>query len=203
MGCDMLITDYSSVLFDFALTKRPVILFVYDAEEYARDRGMYFPFKIFHFVKAETLKQLQKYITKQKSVKSAKLHGMHMQMYLYPKAAFDPAVCLKKVPVDSITDYADNKNKERTVYFIPKIKRQDIQYLKEAAENHSAIAVLDRQVSLRLHRNCCIRNFMNALIISSWMFVCSYRLKRNLRDCCTDFPGWRPIAANSTNFTKY
>ena len=48
--------------------------------------------------------------------------------------------------MDSITDYADNKNKERTVYFIPKIKRlQDIQYLKEAAEDHSAIAVLDRQ----------------------------------------------------------
>ena len=72
MGCDMLITDYSSVLFDFALTKRPVILFVYDAEEYARDRGMYFSVQDLPFVKAETLKQLQEYITKQKSVEISK-----------------------------------------------------------------------------------------------------------------------------------
>lgn len=146
MGCDMLITDYSSVLFDFALTKRPVILFVYDAEEYARDRGMYFSVQDLPFVKAETLKQLQEYITKQKSVEISKAAWNAYADVFVSKAAFDPAVCLKKVPVDSITDYADNKNKERTVYFIPKIKRlQDIQYLKEAAEDHSAIAVLDRQ----------------------------------------------------------
>ena len=53
---------------------------------------------------------------------------------------------MKKVPADSTADYADNKYKEHTVYFIPKIKRlQDIRYLKEAAKDRSAIAVLDRQ----------------------------------------------------------
>lgn len=43
---DILITDYSSVFFDFANLKRPMIFFVYDIEEY-RDklRGFYFDFE--------------------------------------------------------------------------------------------------------------------------------------------------------------
>lgn len=43
---DMLITDYSSVFFDYAILKRPMLFFVYDIEEY-RDhlRGFYFDFE--------------------------------------------------------------------------------------------------------------------------------------------------------------
>ena len=43
---DMLITDYSSVFFDYANLKRPMIFYVYDLEEY-RDklRGFYFDFE--------------------------------------------------------------------------------------------------------------------------------------------------------------
>ena len=39
---DVLVTDYSSVMFDFAITGRPIVLFAYDLEHY-RDtlRGMY------------------------------------------------------------------------------------------------------------------------------------------------------------------
>lgn len=39
---DCLITDYSSVFFDYANTRRKVILFAYDREEYLKDRGLYF-----------------------------------------------------------------------------------------------------------------------------------------------------------------
>lgn len=42
--CDVLITDYSSVFFDFANTKKKILLFAYDKEEYFRDRGVYFDF---------------------------------------------------------------------------------------------------------------------------------------------------------------
>lgn len=38
---DALITDYSSVFFDFAVTRRKIILFPYDEKEYLADRGMY------------------------------------------------------------------------------------------------------------------------------------------------------------------
>lgn len=39
--CDALVTDYSSVFFDFSLTKKPIVLFMYDYDEYMHDRGMY------------------------------------------------------------------------------------------------------------------------------------------------------------------
>lgn len=39
---DLLITDYSSCMFDFALTKKPCILFATDIKEYVNERGFYF-----------------------------------------------------------------------------------------------------------------------------------------------------------------
>ena len=40
---DLLITDYSSVFFDYANLKRPVLFYMYDLEQYANDiRGFYF-----------------------------------------------------------------------------------------------------------------------------------------------------------------
>ena len=39
---DVLVTDYSSVMFDFANTGRPMVFFTYDYEDYVRDeRGTY------------------------------------------------------------------------------------------------------------------------------------------------------------------
>ena len=40
-ACDVLITDYSSVMYDYANTGRKIILFAYDREEYLSERGMY------------------------------------------------------------------------------------------------------------------------------------------------------------------
>lgn len=40
-ACDVLITDYSSVFFDFAVTGRKIILFAYDYTEYKASRGLY------------------------------------------------------------------------------------------------------------------------------------------------------------------
>ncbi len=43
---DILITDYSSVFFDYANLKRPILFFVYDIEEYRDNlRGFYFDFE--------------------------------------------------------------------------------------------------------------------------------------------------------------
>jgi len=40
---DILITDYSSVFFEFLSTKRPILFFCYDKDEYIKDRGLYIP----------------------------------------------------------------------------------------------------------------------------------------------------------------
>ncbi|MDQ0633538.1 CDP-glycerol glycerophosphotransferase [Arthrobacter pascens] len=39
---DVLITDYSSIFFDFMATGRPIVYFAYDLDEYAAQRGLYF-----------------------------------------------------------------------------------------------------------------------------------------------------------------
>jgi len=40
---DVLITDYSSILFDFMALARPIIYYTYDQDEYEKERGLYFP----------------------------------------------------------------------------------------------------------------------------------------------------------------
>jgi CDP-glycerol glycerophosphotransferase len=43
LATDVLVTDYSSLLFDFAVTQRPMLFFTYDLEDYRdRLRGLYF-----------------------------------------------------------------------------------------------------------------------------------------------------------------
>ena len=44
LECDILLTDYSSVYFDFLLLDRPIIYIPYDLEEYKRERGLLYDF---------------------------------------------------------------------------------------------------------------------------------------------------------------
>lgn len=53
---DMLITDYSSTMFDFMLLRRPCLLYATDIEQY--DRGYYFDFKTLPFPLARTQEEL-------------------------------------------------------------------------------------------------------------------------------------------------
>ena len=57
-AADVLITDYSSVMFDFANTRRKTILFTYDEEEYFADRGLYFPLEELPFPNVKDLEGL-------------------------------------------------------------------------------------------------------------------------------------------------
>ena len=51
--CDVLITDYSSVLFDFANTGKKIILYNYDEENYLSSRGIYIPLDELPFSKVQ------------------------------------------------------------------------------------------------------------------------------------------------------
>lgn len=59
---DCLITDYSSVFFDFANTHKKIILFTYDEEEYFEERGLYIPLNSLPFPKVKTIEELIKEI---------------------------------------------------------------------------------------------------------------------------------------------
>ena len=79
---DMLISDYSSIFFDYSIMQKPMLAFCYDYDRYASERGMYFDIrewlpsadkedKLFEFIKADnqedhiamTCKFQKKYVT--------------------------------------------------------------------------------------------------------------------------------------------
>ena len=45
LASDVLLTDYSSVIFEFALLRRPIVFFAPDHEAYERERGFYFDYR--------------------------------------------------------------------------------------------------------------------------------------------------------------
>lgn len=55
---DVLVTDYSSVFFDFAPTGKKIVLFAYDKEDYLSSRGLYISLDSLPFPVAETVEQL-------------------------------------------------------------------------------------------------------------------------------------------------
>lgn len=42
---DVLISDYSSIIFDYSILERPILCFAYDYDEYTKERGFYFDLK--------------------------------------------------------------------------------------------------------------------------------------------------------------
>lgn len=57
-ACDVLVTDYSSVFFDYAVSGKKIILFTYDKEDYLADRGMYMSIDELPFPQATGLDSL-------------------------------------------------------------------------------------------------------------------------------------------------
>ena len=56
--CDTLITDYSSVSVDFAGTGKDIVLYLYDYEEYKREKGFYLDVKELPFKQAADMQEL-------------------------------------------------------------------------------------------------------------------------------------------------
>lgn len=69
---DCLITDYSSVFFDFAISKRKIVLFTYDEEKYLSSRGLYFDFNELPFTKVHTVTELVNVINEPKQYNEEK-----------------------------------------------------------------------------------------------------------------------------------
>lgn len=55
---DILITDYSSVIFDFAITKRPIVLYAYDLDDYRQKHGLNLQMQEMPFPIAQTPERL-------------------------------------------------------------------------------------------------------------------------------------------------
>lgn len=61
-AADVVITDFSSLMWDFSLTKRPCFLYADDIDEYERTRGFYMPSKLWPYPIARNNEELIKNI---------------------------------------------------------------------------------------------------------------------------------------------
>lgn len=61
-AADFLITDYSSIMWDFSLQRKPVFLYQNDIDEYIRDRGFYSDIEEWPYIKARTSEELSEKI---------------------------------------------------------------------------------------------------------------------------------------------
>lgn len=59
---DILISDYSSIFFDFLGTRRPILFYVPDIKEYSENRGFYIPMEDMPGPVTETLEGITEYI---------------------------------------------------------------------------------------------------------------------------------------------
>ncbi|MCR5238232.1 MAG: CDP-glycerol glycerophosphotransferase family protein [Lachnospiraceae bacterium] len=59
---DVLITDYSSVMWDFSLMRKPVFLYQNDADTYMNDRGFYWPPDEWPYPRAHTTDEMKQII---------------------------------------------------------------------------------------------------------------------------------------------
>ncbi len=64
VAADMMISDYSSCVTDFMLTRKPAFLYVPDLENYIEKRGMYFTMEELPFPYAKTTQELMNVIEK-------------------------------------------------------------------------------------------------------------------------------------------
>lgn len=62
IACDLLITDYSSTMFEAMIANKPVILYANDISDYNEERGMYFNFNELPFPLSENNKELDSII---------------------------------------------------------------------------------------------------------------------------------------------
>ena len=124
---DVLITDYSSVFFDFSITRKPIVLFMYDYDAYMAERGMYMDVRDLPFRKIYTMNEMLAYLhenDKQADVNSAAYDAYYKMFTNYDAPDniqnLNDMLFYGKAPKFEVIDYAENKKRPRNVYLVGK-----------------------------------------------------------------------------------
>lgn len=152
-SADILITDYSSVFFDFSLTRKPIVLFMYDYDEYMRERGMYLNINELPFEKIYNLETMVKYLSKKdKGVDYAKGEYRKYVDRFLPYDSIDSTKMINDLVFTGenngikVFDYKNNKNKDHTLILMPKIKHiNDYKLLDDASKIKNSIVCFLRR----------------------------------------------------------
>jgi CDP-glycerol glycerophosphotransferase len=94
---DVLISDYSSIILDFTLTNKPIILYAYDHDEYSRRPGLYFDY--YQKLPGPFANTQQEFFDLIKNIEAWSVKADYLQKYKYFKDEFnrcqDGSTCRK------------------------------------------------------------------------------------------------------------
>lgn len=165
---DVLITDYSSVFFDYSITGKPIILFMYDYEEYMYDRGMYMNVKELPFCKVYDVKSLANCI-KEKIYLSKEYDYKKNISYINDFLSYDSLENAKNMVTlvfDEqennlpVLNYNENIKKRWNIRFYPNVKTEEgIQTVLDTADKENDIVLFEKkffgpELSSYLYDNC-------------------------------------------------
>ncbi len=147
---DALVTDYSSVFFDFSVTRKPIILFMYDYNEYMNDRGMYMDIRELPFVKVYKTKELIEWLSTEKILTATYDDGDYVDKFIKydsldaPKKMLD-LVLYQKEDGMKMYDYSANKERERRIVHPTRIKtKEEFEVIKRTVKKDD-IVLLERK----------------------------------------------------------
>lgn len=121
---DGLITDYSSVFFDFANSKKEIILFTYDYELYMEQRGMYFDMASLPFPRANSVDELSEYLNEGKTFLPSDAYLAFCSEYCKydsqgaPQSVNDTMLQKNTTQIEHVISYEQNADKSFDVCFM-------------------------------------------------------------------------------------
>lgn len=148
---DALITDYSSVMIDYALTRKPVILFAYDMDEYLADRGMYITLDQLPFPIVTTTDELCSIIADGSYQEMGDAHEAFAERFLKYDSADNAKhvldILLEK-PVDDVPmiDYSSKERQPLTIVNArPQKTVKNLRGILETADPEQEVVLLQRK----------------------------------------------------------
>ena len=117
---DILITDYSSVFFDFMITQKPILFYAYDLETYENNRGLYVDMKKLPGPLCKSTDELMDAVVQSNNIskKYSHIYEEYLKKYCYND---DGKACKRLADL-----LFENKYDERKVFSVDKTTKNKI-----------------------------------------------------------------------------
>lgn len=148
---DIFITDYSSIMFDFAVTKKPIVLFLYDFEKVVRDRGIYIDIDELPFEKIYNFESLKNYILEEKYNNYFYDYNKRFIKTFLPYNSIDSAKNISRLIFDNnncgmpIIEYSLNKNSKKIAFYPTVQTKEDLHTVIQVVKDTNEIVIFNKK----------------------------------------------------------
>lgn len=106
-ACDVLITDYSSCIFDFMLSRKPAFIYASDIEQYNNERGFFYPLETTPFPIAKNNKEIKERIVDF----DINMYHQNVEKFLHEKGCIEDGLASFRT-VNLIEEHIKNFDKQ-------------------------------------------------------------------------------------------